>query len=313
MKTVKLGNSGISVSELCLGAMYLGTKTEKTVSYRILDEYVDAGGRFIDTANIYGRGIPGFQGGDSELFLGSWMRERKNRAGLIIASKVGFEMPGVERTSRPDVVIAECEKSLKRLGVDTIDLYYNHHDDRNTPLEATLEAMQTLVQSGKVRVIGASNFSAWRMEEALWISKTHGWATYCCIQQRHTYLRPRPGTTFAPQMAINDDLLDFGRSRPVTLLAYSALLGGAYVREEKLLKTQYVGPDSDARLATLKQVAEAKGVTPSQVILAWMLHSNPQVLPLIAASSTAQLQENLGAVNIHLTPQEMDCLNTAGA
>jgi aryl-alcohol dehydrogenase-like predicted oxidoreductase len=140
------------------------------------------------------------------------MRERKNRAQMFIATKVGFGYPGVEQGLRAHQIETECEGSLKRLGIDTIDLYYAHVDDRNTPQEETLEAFDRLVKAGKVRLIGASNFLAWRLEEARWVSQTHGWAEYCCIQQRHSYVRPKPGGSFAPQIAANDDLLDYCRA-----------------------------------------------------------------------------------------------------
>ena len=313
MKTIPLGSSGAQVSALCLGAMYFGTKENESVSFRLLDQYLDAGGSFIDTANIYSHWVEGFQGGESESLLGRWFQQRRNRGRVFLASKVGFNYVGVEIGASPKQIQEECEKSLRRLGVDTIDLYYIHKDDRSTPLEETLAALEALVKAGKVRFIGASNFLAWRLEEARWISQTRGWSEFCCLQQRHTYLRPRPGTTFNPQVALNDDLLDYGRSRPITLLAYSALLAGAYTRPERAVGEQYLGPDSDARLAALKQVAAQKNASPNQVILAWMLHGSPRVLPLIAASTSEQLSENIRALDLSLSADEMALLDGAGA
>ena len=185
MNTVPLGRSGVNVSALCLGAMYFGSRTDNETSWQLLDQYTEAGGSFIDTANIYARWVPGCSGGESETLLGEWMRERTNREQLFIASKVGFEYPGVERGLPAWRIEEECDKSLKRLGIDTIDLYYAHVDDRQTSQEETLEAFNTLVSSGKVRLIGGSNFLAWRLEDAAWISRTRKWAEYCCVQQRH--------------------------------------------------------------------------------------------------------------------------------
>ena len=313
MKTVQLSQSGVEVSIYCLGAMYFGSRTDKTMSYRLLDQYVAAGGSFLDTANIYAWWVPGFKGTESETLLGEWLRERKNRAQMFIASKVGFGYQEVERSLRARQIETECEGSLKCLGIDTIDLYYAHVDDRNTPQEETLEAFDRLVKAGKVRLIGASNFLAWRLEEARWISQTHGWAEYCCIQQRYSYVRPKPGASFDPQLAANDDLLDYCRGRALTLLAYSPLLGGAYTRPDRPFAEQYLGPDTDARLKVLKKVAQEVGATLNQVVLAWMVQSDPVVIPLVAASTPQQMQENLEALEIKLSAEQMAYLNEASA
>lgn len=313
MRTIPLGKSGVDVSACCLGAMYFGSRSDKASSWQLLDQYVETGGRFIDTANIYARWVPGFAGGESEMLIGEWMRERKNRDQLFIASKVGFEYPGVERGLPGWRIEEECDKSLKRLGIDTIDLYYAHVDDRQTPQEESLEAFNRLVEAGKVRLIGASNFLAWRLEEARWICQTHDWAEYCCIQQRHTYIRPHPGASFDPQIAANDDLLDYCSARGMTMLAYSPLLGGAYSRADRGIQPQYAGADTDNRLTVLKAVADEVGATVNQVVLAWMLHSDPPVIPLIAASTNAHMQENLEALNVTLSTDQMERLNRAGA
>jgi aryl-alcohol dehydrogenase-like predicted oxidoreductase len=293
--------------------MYFGTSTDKATSYRLLDHYIEAGGNFLDTANIYARWVSGYVGGESETLLGRWMKERKNRQQMFIASKVGFEMPGVERGLRAAQIETECEKSLKRLGVETIDLYYAHVDDRTTPLEESMAAFARLVQAGKVRFIGASNYLAWRLEQANWVSRTNGWPEYCCVQQRHSYLRPKPGASFAPQLTTNEDLLDLCHVQGITMLAYSVLLSGAYTRAERPIPEGYVGPDSDARLAALRAVAEETGATPNHVILAWMMGGQPSVLPLIAASTDKQLQENLDALDLKLTAEQMLRLSNAKA
>ena len=313
MKTVQLSQSGVEVSMFCLGAMYFGSRTDKAMSYRLLDQYVAAGGSFLDTANIYAWWVPGFKGTESETLLGEWLRERKNRAQMFIATKVGFGYPEVERSLRARQIETECEGSLKRLGIDTIDLYYAHVDDRNTPQEETLEAFDRLVKAGKVRLIGASNFLAWRLEEARWVSQAHGRAEYCCIQQRYSYVRPKPGASFDPQLAANDDLLDYCRGRALTLLAYSPLLGGAYTRPDRPFAEQYLGLDTDARLKALKKVAQEVGASPNQVVLAWMVQSNPVVIPLVAASTPEQMQKNLDALEIKLSAEQMAHLNEASA
>ena len=145
MKKVPLGKTGVEVSAFCLGAMFFGSKNNKVTSYRLLDQYVEAGGSFLDTANIYSRWVPGYEGGESETLLGEWMRERKNREQVFIATKVGFEYQDVPRGLTAKLIEQECNNSLKRLGVETIDLYYAHVDDRSTPLEESLEAFDRLV------------------------------------------------------------------------------------------------------------------------------------------------------------------------
>ena len=313
MRTVPLGQTGVDVSIYCLGAMYLGTRNDTARSYRLLDQYVAAGGSFIDTANIYAHWVEGFGGGESETLLGQWMVERGNRSRLFIASKVGFEYGSVGRGLRAWQIEEECNKSLRRLGVDTIDLYYAHVDDRTTPLEETMAAFDRLVRAGKVRFIGASNFLAWRLAQVHGLSLANGWPDYCCIQQRYTYLRPKPGTSFGPQIAVNDDLLDYCRNNPITLLAYSSLLSGAYTRPDRSIDEQYLGPDSDARLAALRQVAAAHNVSPNQVILAWMIQGDPMIVPVMAAGSEAQMEENLAALDLVLSSDELQQLTTARA
>ena len=313
MKSVPLGNSGTSVSSICLGAMFFGSKTDPSMSQQLLDCYVDAGGSFIDTANIYAWWVSAFSGGESETVLGEWMRQRKNRSRLFLASKVGFGYGSVKVGLTASLIKSECEKSLRRLGVETIDLYFAHVDDRKTPQEETLEALQGLVTEGKVRYLGASNFLAWPLSEAEGICRAHSWAGYCCVQQRHTYLRPQPGTTFGAQIAANHDLLDYCQAQGISLLAYSPLLGGAYSRADRSIPDQYKGPDADARMSRLKRLARDLGKTENQVVLAWLMQSTPAAIPLAAGSTVEQLREDLAAGEIRLTADQLSFLSADGA
>jgi aryl-alcohol dehydrogenase-like predicted oxidoreductase len=313
MRKLQLGSTGVEVSALCLGVMYNMTRYGRAASDLVLDRFVEVGGDFIDTANIYAHWIKGFSGGESETHLGEWMRQRGNRADLFIATKVGFGYGDVPRGLTARLIEEECEKSLRRMQIETIDLYYGHVDDRDTPLEETMEAFDRLVQAGKVRYIGASNYLAWRLEQAQCISQTRGWSAFCCVQQRYSYLRPMPGKYFTPQIAVNDDLLDYCRASGTTLLAYSVLLGGAFAHDDRPIPEQYVGPDTDARLRVLRAVAEETGATVNQVILAWMMQSDPVVLPLISAGSEAQIAENLGALDVRLSDDQMERLTNATA
>lgn len=316
MKTVPLGNTGVEVSALCLGAMYFGTRQDETASFGLLDQYVEAGGSFIDTANIYASWEISGKGGESEIVLGHWMKARGNRAALFLATKVGFGYGKIAPGLSARQIEGECEKSLKRLGVDTIDLYYMHVDDRKTPLQETLAALDRLVQAGKVRFVGASNYLAYRMERAHTLAKLNDWPHFCCLQQRYTYLQPRYGQkVVSAQEYVTDELLDYvrWRKKELTLLAYSVLLGGAYSRTDRTIPEVYATPDNGVRLAVLRQVAQEIDSTPNQVVLAWMRHSDPPVLPLIAASTPEQMQENLDALAVQLSDDQMRRLNEASA
>jgi aryl-alcohol dehydrogenase-like predicted oxidoreductase len=311
MRTLPLGTTGIDVSALCLGVMYFGTKTDEATSFAMLDQYVEAGGTFLDTANIYAHWAGG-RGGDSERLLGKWLRQRRNRDKLFIASKVGFAYADVPISLHPRYIQQECEKSLANMGIDRIDLYYAHKDDLDTPMADTMAAFDKLVKAGKVGVLGASNFPAWRLAEAAATSRAGGFAQYCCVQQRHTYLRPRHDADFGRQLAANQDLLDYCRLRNVTMLAYSPLLKGSYVKSTTEL-ARYAGADTQARLAVLNRIAAEKGATPNQVVLAWMLAGNPTVIPVFSASTSAQLSENLASLGVKLGQADMSALNSAGA
>jgi aryl-alcohol dehydrogenase-like predicted oxidoreductase len=314
MKTKKLGNTGVSVSEYCLGAMYFGSHINDVTSFRLLDQYVETGGSFIDTANVYAHWIEGFTGGDSETLIGKWIRDRKNRREIFIASKVGFSYQEVEIGLSAGLIETECEKSLKRLGVDCIDLYYAHVDDPNTPLEETMKAFDQLINKGKVRFIGASNYLAWRLEEARWVSSINNLAEYCCIQQRYTYLRPNHGAFFGRQKYVNNDLIEYCQLRGLTLLAYSPLLSGAFSsRQDRNIPEQYLGKDTDARISALGKVANDINATPSQIVLAWLRHNSPLTIPLVAGSTPEQMEENYDALNIELSKEQMTFLNEAGA
>ncbi len=312
MDMVKLGRSGVEVSALCLGTDSIGSKIDKQTSSKLMDLYAEKGGNFIDTANFYASWAPGCQGGESESTIGAWLAERGKRDQMVIASKVAFDYPGCDGGLSAAEIERECEKSLKRLRTDRIDLYYAHRDDFDTPLEETMAAFDSLIKAGKVRAIGASNLNVWRIAEANCVSQANGLAQYNVVEQRYTYLRPRHGADFGPQICINDDLKDFTGTKGITLIAYSILLRGAYTRDDRPIPPQYGGPDSEQRIAALRHVAEEVGAAQNQVIIAWMRQSDPPVLPIIAGSKPGQLQENIEALNVNLSDEQMKVLNTAG-
>ena len=312
MKRVKLGKSNLEVSALAMGSDLIGSKIDRETAFKLFDFYKDNGGSFIDTANMYACWLPGCKGGESETTIGAWMKERRNRDEIVISSKLAFDYPGCEGGLSAAEIQRECEKSLKRLQTDRIDLYYAHRDDRATPLEETMKAFDGLVKAGKVRAIGASNLFLWRIAEANQVSRINKWTEYSVVEQRYTYLRPRHGADFGPQIFISEELKDFARAHGVALIGYSILLQGAYTRPDREVPIQFAGPDSDARLATLKAVAGEAGCSPSQAIIAWMRQSDPAILPIIAGSRIEQLRENIGALDITLNSDQMRRLDTAG-
>jgi len=312
MKKQKLGSSQLEVSALALGTDLIGSRIDRSTSFALFDFYLENGGNFLDTANFYASWLPGFQGGESETTIGAWMKARGNREECVISSKLAFDYPGSRGGLSAPEIEHECEKSLRRLQTDRIDLYYAHRDDRETPLEETMEAFHHLVRAGKVRVLGASNVSVWRIAQANTIAKTNGWTSYSVVEQRYTYLRPRHGADFGPQLFLNEDMKDYARCGGIGLVGYSVLLQGAYTRNDRPLPAQFAGPDSEERLKVLRAVAEETGRSPNQIILSWMRQSDPSILPIIAGSRVGQLRENIGALEISLTEEQMDRLNSAG-
>ena len=312
VNTVRLGKSGVPVSALALGTDLFGTRIDRRTCFSLLDYFTERGGTFLDTANFYASWIPGCKGGESETTLGEWMEARGNRARITIATKLAFDYPGCPGGLSAGEIQRECEKSLRRLQTDRIDVYYSHRDDRETPLAETMQAFHELVRAGKVRAIGASNLRAWRIAEANAISSANGWTGYSAVEQRYTYLRPRHDADFGPQLVIRDEMKDFAQSSGVTLIGYSVLLRGAYTRSDRELPVQFAGPDAEERLNALRQVATEAGCTPNQAIIAWMRQSVPAVLPIVAASRKENLEENIAALDVVLSKEHMDCLNSAG-
>lgn len=314
MKTLPLGTTGIDVSALCLGTMYFGSRTDEATSLQLLDTYYEAGGRFLDTANVYSAWVEGCSGGESETVIGKWLAERGCRDELVIATKNGYEQPGPPDNLTADSIQRECEGSLQRMGIETIDLYYSHVDSRNTPLEETLEAYDKLVQAGKVRFIGASNYRAWRLAEARAVSEANGWPAYCCVQERHTYLRPKAGAQFTPVNNIHTDeaFIDYCRTHDFPIVAYTPLLRGAYGRDDKDFPPQYDHDGAREQLKVLREVADEVQAGPNQVVLAWMIHSATPVIPLAGGSTVEQVSDNIAAVEIELTEDQARRLDEAG-
>lgn len=312
MQKIKLGNTDLQVSALAMGSDVLGSKIDQEKTFRLLDYYAGEGGNFIDTGNFYASWLPGCKGGESETVIGAWMKSRGNRDKIVVSSKLAFDYPGCDGGLSAAEIERECEKSLRRLQTDHLDLYYAHRDDRDITQEETMAAFDRLIKMGKVRALGASNLTVWRIARANAVARINNLTPYSVVQQRYTYLRPRHGADFGPQIVIGSELKDFALSEGIALIAYSVLLQGAYTRTERELPAQFAGPESDERLAEIADIAKKVGRSINQVIIAWMRQSRPSVLPIIAGSKVDQLKENIAALDLQLTEEQMQRLNTAG-
>jgi aryl-alcohol dehydrogenase-like predicted oxidoreductase len=309
-----LGRTGLRVSEFCLGAMTFGRESTEEVSRQMLDHFVEAGGNFIDTADVYSLGV-------SEEVLGRWLKDRR-REGLIIATKVRFPMgdgPNEVGLSRKHIMDG-VEASLRRLGTDYIDLYQVHAWDPGTPLEETLSTLDSLVQSGKVRYIGASNFSGWQLQKAVDISRQMGWEPFSCLQPLYNLL----------DRSIEWELLPVCQNEGVGVICWSPLRGGWLSGK---YRRGMAAPPEGSRVETAEKrgwseawsiynnertwnvidelfaVAEEVGKTPPQVALNWLLHRPGVTAPILGVRTLAHLKDNLGASGWSLSEEQMDRLN----
>ena len=312
------------VSVFALGAMLFGSRTDEETSFAVLDRYVEAGGTFVDTSDNYAFWADGGQGGQSEALLGRWRGSRGIGAEIVIATKVGARplAPGTSYVDNPEglsakVIREAAERSRERLGVEKLDLLYAHIEDHNVPLQETVEGFAELVTEGTVGLLGVSNHAAWRVERARALAATAGLPGYEVLQYEHSYLRPRidlPGDLFPDGSlgAAGPDLFGYLRAEPaLTLVAYSPLLKGAYAHPERPLPPDYDHPGTHGRLAALHEVARDTGATVNQVVLAWQLGGELPIIPLVGASSVAQLDENLAAVDLELTSDQRTRLDEA--
>jgi aryl-alcohol dehydrogenase-like predicted oxidoreductase len=319
------------VSVLSLGAMLMGSRTDEATSFAILDRYVEAGGTFIDTSGNYAFWVNGTQGGESEDLLGRWRRSRGIGDEIVIATKVGarplapsagFATPAGQPVAMEGlsakVIRESAERSMARMGVSRLDLMYAHIEDPSVPLSETVEGFAELVASGLVGLLGVSNHWAWRVERARSLALGAGRPGYEVLQYHHTYLRQRgdlPGRRSVDGSAgvASGDLLSYLRCVPgLTLVAYSPLLSGAYVRADKPLGPEFSHAGTPLRLTALRSVAAETGATANQVVLAWLMGGELPVIPLVGASSVAQLEESLAAVDLELSADQRARLDEAG-
>jgi len=315
MTTRNLGNSSLTVSPLCLGTNVFGWTIDEKTSSSILDALVAAGFNFIDTADMYSTWVPGNKGGESETIIGNWLKRTGNRAKVIIATKVGKEMGPSDKGLSKAYIFRAVERSLARLQTDYIDLYQSHDDDAKTPLEETLEAYAGLIKQGKVRIIGASNYTADRLAAALRVSEQPGYARYQCLQPHYNlYERARYEAALEPLC------LEKGLGVIPYFSLASGFLTGKYRSEADLSKSprgqgvkKYLDDRGLRILAALDRVARQHNSTPGKVALAWLLARPSVTAPIASATSVEQLHDLVDAASLTLAPASIELLNQASA
>lgn len=311
----KLGNSSIEVAPLMFGGNIFGWTVDEATSFELLDAFVDAGFDFIDTADVYSRWKPGNEGGESEKIIGSWIKSRGNRDKIILATKVGIEMGPEKKGLSRTYIQSAVEASLTRLQTDYIDLYQSHRDDEGTPLEETLATYDALVKQGKVRVIGASNYSGARLQAAIDVSKANGYARYESLQPHYNLADREPYETDLEPVILKDNIGVI----PYFSLA-SGFLTGKYRGEDDLSKSargagakKYLNERGYRILAALDSVSARLNATPAQVSLAWLIARPGLTAPIASATSLEQLKDLTAATRLELDPAAIEELNTASA
>jgi aryl-alcohol dehydrogenase-like predicted oxidoreductase len=315
MKKRMLGRSGLEVFPLALGGNVFGWTVDEPMAFRILDAFTAAGGNLVDTADSYSRWVPGNRGGESETMIGKWLKLRGMRDTVLIATKVGSQMgPGRKGLSKAYLMSA-VEDSLTRLRTDHIDLYQSHYDDAETPQEETMEAYAALISQGKVRAIGASNFTAERLSESLQTSTRFGYPAYQSLQPRYNLYDRREFEVSLEQLCLEAGL---------GVLSYyslaSGFLTGKYRSADDLSKSvrgmnaeHYMNPRGARILDALDRVAGQYHVRPASVALAWMIARPGLTAPLASVTNLAQLEDMLRAATLELNGASLELLNKASA
>jgi aryl-alcohol dehydrogenase-like predicted oxidoreductase len=305
MQKRKLGKSGLEIAPLILGGNVFGWTADKQTSFAVLDAFLDVGFNAVDTADVYSSWVPGHQGGESETVIGEWVKARGNRDRVVLITKVGYS-----KGLKASYILSAVEDSLRRLKTDHIDLYFSHKADPSTPVEETLEAHQKLIDAGKVRAAGASNYDAAGLKEAL--DKASG------RRARYTVLQPHYNLLVRDQY--EGPLEDLCVKEGLGVIPYFALasgfLTGKYRTEADLGKSARGGgmkKNLNKRgldiLTGLDRVAAAHGATPAQVALAWLMARPSITAPIASATSVAQLKELLPSAELKLTTEDMKALD----
>jgi len=314
MEYRKLGKTGLKVSPLCMGTMQFGWSLNEAETYKILSATYEAGINFIDTADVYSKWVEGNPGGVSETFIGNWMKKNKiPRDQIVLATKVRGEMgkgANDQGLSRMHIIHA-VEASLRRLQTDYIDLYQAHWTDEETPIEETLRAFDDLVKQGKVRYVGASNYAAWELMQALWVSDQYNLVRYDSLQPHYNLIH---------RDEFEREMLAVCKTYKIAVIPYSPLAGGfltgKYRKNEPLPESKRaegrkraMTDKNFALIDEMEVIALRHNATISQIALAWMLADAVITSPIIGATSLEQLTENLGVLNVTLGADEITLLN----
>lgn len=317
MKKRRIGNTALEVAPLAFGCNVFGWTADEAMSFKLLDAFVDAGLDLIDTADVYPVWHPGNVGGESEAIIGNWLKKSNKRNKVTVATKVGMKMaPGLGCESLSiDYIMKSVEDSLKRLQIDTIDLYQAHNDDPNTPLEETMEAFDQLIKQGKVRAIGASNYKRDRLKEALAVSKQHGFARYECLQPEYNLYDREDYENNLEKLCSDENL---------GVISYFSMargfLSGKYKSKADLDQSprgkgveKYMNDRGFKIIEALHTVAAEYNSTPAQVSLAWLIARPSITAPIASASKMEQMPDIIKAAQLELKPEAVELLNKASA
>ena len=313
MKKRNLGRSGLEISPIALGGNVFGWTLDEAASFKVLDRFVDEGYNMIDTADMYSKWVPGNMGGESETIIGKWLKKSGKRDKVVIATKVGMEMAPDKKGLAPAYIQRSVEDSLKRLQTDRIDLYQSHQDDPSTPLADTLGAYDKLIKAGKVRAIGASNYSAERFQEALDVSKKNNLPRYESMQPNYNLIDRADFEQKMQAVCVDNN---------VGVISYFSLaagfLTGKYRSEADLTKSarggmvkKYLNDRGEKVLAALDNVAGATSSTPGRVALAWLLAQPGIAAPIASATTIEQLDDLFAATRLELDAGQLKKLDAA--
>ncbi len=312
----EIGNSGLKIAPLMLGGNVFGWTADEAASFAVLDAFADAGFSTVDTADVYSMWVPGHKGGESETVLGNWMAARRNRDKIVIATKTGMLPIGGKPGLSKAQIHEACEASLKRLKTDYIDIYFAHRDHEENPLEETLEAFGALVKAGKVRVLGASNYSADRLSAALDVSAKHNLPRYDVLQ---------PLYNLYSRDAFEGNLQNLCREKNIGVVPYygiaSGFLSGKYRSEADAQKSprggtvvaKYLNDRGRKILAALDSVSARLKATPAQIAIAWLIAQPAITAPIVSATNVDQLHELARAASLTLDAEAMKELDEASA
>lgn len=313
MKMRKLGRSGLQVSPLAFGGNVFGWTADEATSMQLLERFVGEGYNFIDTADMYSRWAPGNEGGESERVIGNWLKRSGKRDQVIIATKVGMEMGPDRKGLAPAYIRSAVEDSLKRLQTDYIDLYQSHTDDTATPLADTLGAYDELIKAGKIRAIGASNYTAGRFEEALGISKQHNLPRYETMQPNYNLIDRTEFEAGLQKVCVDHEIGVI----PYFSLA-AGFLTGKYRCEADLenkprarMVKKYLNERGHRILDALDKVAGDTSSTPARVAIAWLIAQPGITAPIASATSLSQLEELFAATRLRLSTAHLAILDAA--